>query len=73
MRPSKPRLNHCAVESLTEPCFFDSRCTITDSDGGLLFENGWTCHVCLGEPFSSDEATVQWWLANNPRSGMAAP
>jgi hypothetical protein len=26
---------------------------VVDSDGGVLFRDGWTCHNCLGEPWSS--------------------
>ena len=37
---------------------FDSRLKVVDSDGGLLFTNGWTCHNCLGEPWSSTDVVI---------------
>ena len=29
--------------------------TLVDSDGGILFADGWACHNCLDEPFASSE------------------
>jgi hypothetical protein len=26
---------------------------LVDTDGGMLFNEGWTCHDCLGQPWSS--------------------
>jgi hypothetical protein len=31
---------------------------LADSDGGIVFGNGWKCHNCLGEPWASADATV---------------
>ena len=47
--PSKGRLH------------FDAVMKVTDSDGGILFADGWTCHNCLGEPWSSGDATAMAW------------
>lgn len=37
---------------------FSDRMNVIDSDGGMLFEDGWTCHNCLGQPFSSSDVTL---------------
>jgi hypothetical protein len=37
---------------------FDPRMQLVDSDGGLLFSNGWTCHNCLGDSWSSSDLAV---------------
>lgn len=29
--------------------YFDERMKLVDSDGGMLFGDGWRCHLCLGE------------------------
>lgn len=34
---------------------FSTSMKVVDSDGGLLFRDGWSCHVCLGEPWLSSE------------------
>ena len=39
---------------------FDGTMKLADSDGGLLFDDGWTCHNCLGEPWSSADMTVEF-------------
>ncbi len=31
---------------------------LCDSDGGLVFNDGWQCHNCLGEPWSSSDLVV---------------
>ena len=38
---------------------FDQHMKIIDSDGGMLFNDGWKCHNCLGEPWSSADMVVQ--------------
>lgn len=37
---------------------FDKVMKLVDSDGGLVFEDGWACHNCLGEPWSSADMVV---------------
>ena len=31
---------------------------VVDTDGGMLFDGGWTCHNCLGQPWSSGDLTL---------------
>lgn len=33
--------------------FFDNL-TVADSWGGVLFEDGMTCNICLGEPYEGE-------------------
>lgn len=40
---------------------FDEQLKLTDSDGGLVFNDGWRCHNCLGEPWDSGDATDAFW------------
>lgn len=37
---------------------FDSTMKVVDTDGGMAFVDGWTCHNCLGEPWSSSDLVV---------------
>lgn len=37
--------------------YLDTFLKLQDSDGGVVFEDGWHCHKCLGEPWSSVDAT----------------
>lgn len=37
---------------------FDERMQVVDSDGGVLFADGWKCHTCLGQPRSSAELVI---------------
>lgn len=43
---------------------------VTDSDGGILFENGWTCCHCLGEPYLSSDFTVDFLEERNKIQGI---
>lgn len=38
---------------------FDRRMKVVDTDGGMAFAEGWTCHDCLGEPWSSSDLAVK--------------
>lgn len=38
---------------------FDDTMRLVDSDGGLVFHDGWHCHLCLGEPYESSEVPVR--------------
>jgi hypothetical protein len=37
---------------------FDKRMNLADSDGGLLFADGWKCHICIDQPWKSEDLTV---------------
>lgn len=37
---------------------FDERMKVVDSDGGIAFADGWSCHNCLGEPWASSDSAV---------------
>ena len=39
---------------------FSPQMQVVDTDGGLLFETGWTCHNCLGEPWSSSDLVIDF-------------
>jgi hypothetical protein len=38
---------------------FNDEMRIIDSDGGILFDHGWMCHNCTGDPWSSADLTVE--------------
>lgn len=40
---------------------FDEGNKLVDSDGGVLFGTGWTCHKCVGEPWSSADLPAAVW------------
>jgi hypothetical protein len=50
----------CATcrESTTGRLHFNSRMQLVDTDGGMLFDAGWKCHNCLGEPWSSADMVI---------------
>lgn len=37
---------------------FDSTMKLVDSDGGMLFSDGFKCHNCLGQPWSTADTVV---------------
>ncbi len=47
----------CGKESVGR-LHIDDRMRVVDSDGGMLFGDGWMCHNCLGEPWSSADNVV---------------
>lgn len=53
----KARCTGCEKETAGR-LHFDQRMKLIDSDGGMLFDDGWRCHNCLGEPWSSADMTV---------------
>ena len=50
---------HCGVPSRGR-LHFDERMSLRDSDGGLLFMDGWKCHTCLDQPWESADLTVSF-------------
>ena len=47
----------CQAESAGR-LHFSTTMQLVDSDGGMVFEDGWRCHNCLGEPWESGDATA---------------
>jgi hypothetical protein len=55
--PFKARCTGCKQETAGR-LHFDEQMRLVDSDGGLLFSDGWRCHNCLGEPWASGDVEV---------------
>ena len=45
-------------ELRTGKLHFDDVMKLIDTDGGMLFNDGWHCHLCLGQPWSSADFTI---------------
>lgn len=37
---------------------FSTKMQLVDSDGGVLFSDGFKCHNCLGEPWSTADSVL---------------
>jgi hypothetical protein len=38
---------------------FDAQMRLVDSDGGIAFVDGWSCHNCLGQPWASADSVLE--------------
>lgn len=59
-------MSHLDIMSVCTGCglmakgrlYFDEKMKLVDSDGGVAFMDGWRCHNCLGEPYSSSDVVL---------------
>lgn len=62
MKPSALDITAKCVKCQTDThgrLHFDVRMQLVDTDGGMAFADGWTCHKCLGQPWASSDSVVQ--------------
>ncbi len=52
--------------------YFSDRLQIVDTDGGMLFNTGWSCYQCLGQPWGSAEHTAEF-MRQNPVNPFRRP
>lgn len=38
---------------------FNGRMSLVDTDGGMLFNDGWRCHNCLRQPWASSDLVLE--------------